>query len=134
MNRILTVTISLLMLAGCSSGPLYDKSAVPGATAAMREAAALCEREHTASKFMACQVAAERNFVVAIHLPKTDAFDAYATQMMALAADHDAGRVNEVQANARATSIRNDYWLAYNDLGGQTYRHPEIMIPGPYGY
>lgn len=50
MSRILTVTLSALMLAGCASGPGYDKSAVPNATAAMRQATAMCEMEQTAPK------------------------------------------------------------------------------------
>jgi hypothetical protein len=118
-SRILTVTLSALMLAGCASGPGYDKSAVPNATAAMRQAMAMCEKEQpptkfTASKFMACRVAAERNFVMAIHLPKMDAFDTYAAKMLALAADYDAGRINLKPMGARATFIRNDYWRACN--------------------
>jgi hypothetical protein len=119
MSRILTVTIFALMLAGCASGPGYDKSAVPNATAAMRRATAMCEKEQTASKYTACEVAAQRDFAVAIHLPKIDAFDAYAAQMMALAADWDAGRVSRKHLAARAASIRSDYRLACNcDLGG----------------
>jgi PBP1b-binding outer membrane lipoprotein LpoB len=134
MSRILTIAISALMLAGCSSGPLYDKSAVPSATAAMREATALCEKEQTASKLTACHLAAERNFAVAIHLPKMEAFDTYAAGMMTLAADWEAGRVSQKQVDARATSIRNDYWVAYERQTYGAYHHPEIMIPGPYGY
>ena len=60
MSRILTVTIFALMLAGCASGPGYDKSAVPNATAAMRQATAMCEKEQTASKFTASKFMACR--------------------------------------------------------------------------
>jgi hypothetical protein len=118
MSRILTVTLSALMLAGCATEqPSYDKSAVPDATAAMREATAICEKEQTlskfsAAKFMACRVAAERNFAMAIHLPKMDAFDAYATQMISLAADYDAGRIYLKRMHARAAYIRNHYLYA----------------------
>jgi hypothetical protein len=127
MSRILTVAIFALMLAGCASEPPgYDKSAVPDATAAARQAAAMCEKEQTestftASKFMACRVAAERNFAMAIHVRKMDAFDIYADKMLALAADYDAGHVNLARMDRRAASIRNDYWRACNcNLGGGT--------------
>ena len=128
MSRILTVTISALVLAGCSSGPLYDKSALPSATAAMREATALCEKEQAAFKFTLCQVAAQRDFAVAIHLPKMDAFDIYAAKMLALAADRDAGRVDLKQTQSRAASIRNDYWLACdcNLRVRRTYDHGNV--------
>ena len=136
MNRILTVTIFALMLAGCASGPGYDKSAVPDATAAMRQATAMCEKEQTASKFTACEVAAQRDFAVAIRLPKMDAFDAYAAQMMALAADWEAGRVSRKHLAARAASIRSDYWMACNcdPRSRRTYGNPDFIrseIPTP---
>ena len=113
MSRIL-IALSALMLAGCASEPVYDKSAVPSATAAMREATALCEKEQTASKRTACEVAAQRDFAVAIHLPKMDAFDVYAAQMTALAADWDAGRISPKRLALRAAFIRNQYWFACN--------------------
>ena len=121
MSRILTATLSALMLAGCADtdnkADTYDKSAVPGATAAMRQATALCEKQQSAiqfnaSKFMACRVAAERDFAVAVHLPRMDAFDTYAARMLALAADYDAGRIYLKPMVARAASIRNDYLRA----------------------
>ena len=126
MKRILAITLSALMLAGCSSGRLYDKSAVSGATAAMREATALCEKEQTASKLTACHLAAERNFAVAIHLPKMEAFDTYSARMMTLAADWEAGRLSQKQVDARATSIRNDYWVAYERKTFGPYDHGNI--------
>src|SRR6478609_4611305 len=124
MKRILTITIFALMLAGCASEPGYEKTAVPDATAAMRQATALCEKEQTAAKFtaatfMACRVAAERNFAMAIHLPKMDVFETYAAKMLALAADYDAGRIYLKPMRARALSIRNDYLRACDcNLGG----------------
>ena len=119
MSRILTITLTVtlaaLMLAGCASGPPgYDKFAVPDATAAIRQATAMCEKEQTASKYTACEVAAQRDFVVAIHLRKMDVFDTYAAKMMALAASWEAGRVSKNQLRARAASIRNDYLEACN--------------------
>jgi len=139
MSRILTVTIFALVLAGCASGPGYDKSAVPDATAAMRRAMVICEKEQTASKITACDVAAQHDFVVAIHLQKMDAFDAYAAQMMALAADWDAGRVSRGRLAARSASIRNDYSFACNcglgiRRGDASFSYditPSIIMPRP---
>jgi hypothetical protein len=114
MTRILTVTISALMLAGCARQPSYDKSAEPEAAAEAAQAGALCEKEQTfskfnASKFMTCRLAAERNFVMAVRLSKMDAFDTYASQMTALAADYDAGRIDLKQMDARASAVRFQY-------------------------
>jgi hypothetical protein len=81
---------------------------------------------------MACRVAAERNFAMAIQLPKMDAFDTYAAQMMALAADYDAGRIYLKRMNARAADIRNHYLYACNcglgDRGGYDY---SSFVPSP---
>jgi len=135
MNRILTITISALMLAGCASGPDYDKSAVPNATAAMRQATAMCEKEQTASqfnasKFMACRVTAERNFAMAIHVRKMDVFDTYADKMLALTADYDASRINLKRMDRRATSIRSDFLMACNcGLGGNRGYNYTGFIP-----
>jgi hypothetical protein len=130
MSRILTVILSALMLAGCASGPSYDKSAVPDATAAMRKATSMCEKEQTASKFMACRVAAERNFVMAIHLPKIGTFDTYADKMLALAADYDAGHIHLKRMSARAASIRGDFLMACNcGLGGHRGYDYSAFVP-----
>lgn len=117
MSRILTVTLFALTLAGCATEPSYDKSAVRGAAAALRQATAICEKEQspakfTASQFMACRLAAERDFTLAIHVRKPGAFDIYADKMLALAADQDAGRIGLKRMSARAASIRDDYWRA----------------------
>ena len=125
MSRILTVTIFALTLAGCASEPGYDKSAVPDATPAARQAAEMCEKEQapakfSASKFMACRVAAERNFAMAIHMRKMDVFDTYAARMLTLAADYDAGHINLKRMGTRAASIRDDYRRACKcNLGGR---------------
>ena len=106
------------MLAGCANQPpSYDKAAVPGAVAVARQAEGLCEKAQTpanfsASTYMACRIAAERGFAMAIHLPDTDAFDAYAARMQALAADYDAGRIALKQMGDRAAYIRKGYWRA----------------------
>jgi hypothetical protein len=121
MSRILTVAIFALMLADCTTSvPGYDKSAVPNATAALRQATAMCGKEQTALRYTACEVAGQRDFAMAIHLQKMDAFDAYAAQIMALAGDWDAGRVGRKQLAGRAASIRTHYWMACNcDLRGR---------------
>jgi hypothetical protein len=128
MSRIPTVTIFVTMLAGCASeagAPGYDKAAVPDATAAARQAAAICEKEQAptkfnASTFMACRVTAERNFAMAIHVRKMDVFDSYAGKMLALAADYDAGHIGLKQMDRRAASIRRDFVTACNcGLAGQ---------------
>ena len=134
MSRILTITLSALMLAGCAGS--YDKSAVPDAAAAMRRAMAICEKEQSPSKYTACAVAAQHDFAVAIHLPKMDAFDTYAAQMMALAADREAGRISPKQVATRAASIRDEYWFACNcglrahQANGSSDILPSV-IPGP---
>ena len=99
----------------------------------------ICEKEQTASKITACDVAAQHDFVVAIHLQKMDAFDAYAAQMMALAADWDAGRVSRGRLAARSASIRNDYSFACNcglgiRRGDASFSYditPSIIMPRP---
>jgi hypothetical protein len=111
MNRV-PIALFALMLAGCAGS--YDKAAVADAAAAMRRAMATCDEEQTPSRITACAVAAQRDFAVAIHLPKMEAFNAYAAQMMALAADLEAGRIGPKQMAARADSIRDDYWFACN--------------------
>ncbi len=132
MSRILTVTIFAAMLAGCASGPPgYDKSAEPNATAALRQATAMCEKEQTASKFTACEVAAQRDFAVAIHLQKMDAFDTYAAKMEALAASWDAGRIGPGQLAHRAASIRNDYREACDCGLGQRGSFSYDIVPSP---
>jgi len=133
MSRILTVTIFALILAGCASGDGYDKSAVPEATAAMRRTMAICEKEQTASKITACDVAAQRDYAVAIHLTKMDAFDTYAAKMTSLAASWEAGRISPGQLAVRARSIRNDYREACNcDLGGRgSFGYEIIDSPTP---
>jgi hypothetical protein len=120
-SRILTVTIFALMLAGCASEPSYDKSAMLKATDAVNQATAMCEKEQTPSKFtaykfMACRVAAERNFAMEIHLSKMDVFDIYADKMLALAADYDAGHFSLMRMARRAASIRDDYRRACDCL------------------
>ena len=134
MSRILTA-LSALMLAGCASAPGYDKSAVPNATAAMRQETAMCEKEQaptkfTASKFMACRVAVERNFAMAIYVRKMDAFDTYADKMLALAADYDAGHINLKRMDRRAASILDDYWRACDcNLNGHRGYDYNAFVP-----
>lgn len=132
MQRIVTATVSAVMLSGCAA--TYDKSAVPDAAANMRQAMAICDQELTPSKITACDVAAQREFAMAIHLPKMDAFEAYAARMMALTADLEAGRVSPKQMATRADSIRYQYWFACNcglkDRRGRE-SFPEMYVHSP---
>ena len=109
MNRILTITISALLLAGCETG--YDKSAMRGAAAAAHQATDRCKASRAAneiktnSEFEACELAAARAFFTAIEMKKMDSFEAYAIRMQALAADRDAKRVTDRQARSRGGEI-----------------------------
>ena len=106
MIRILTITIFALILAGCADG--YDKSAMPRAASGLQERTGACKtrwmaREFkTYSEWQACQLTAERGFARTINLTKMDAFEAYASDMQALAADRDANRVTDNQVRSRA--------------------------------
>jgi len=109
MRRILTITLGVLMLAGCAS--TYDKSAVPAATTVMRQASDRCtagraaQELKTYSALEACSLAAQRTFVTSINLKNMDAFEAYAAAMQALADDRDAGRVTDRQVRSSADAI-----------------------------
>ena len=110
MNRILTVTFSVLMLAGCAD--TYNKSVMPKAAASLQQETAGCKARWTAKEFrtysewQACQLRAEHAFATTISLTRMDAFDVYAAEMRALAADRDAGRVTDRQVRSRAEEIQ----------------------------
>ena len=120
MNRILTTTFSAamlpLMLAGCADG--YDKTAMPDASATARQASSSCvakwrEKEiKTYSELAACNMAAERKFFTAIKLQKMDRFEAYAAGYQTLAADRDAHRISDQQADRRAAKMLSDFFAA----------------------
>ena len=109
MSRILTITLSALMLAGCATG--YDKSAMRGAAADAHQATDRCKASRAANEikteaeFEACELAAARAFFTAIKMKKMDSFEAYAIRMQALAADRDAKRVTDRQARSRGGEI-----------------------------
>ena len=109
MSRILTITISALILAGCAGS--YDRSAMPNAASSLQLETAFCKARWTAKEFrtysewQACQLTAERSFARAIALTKMDAFEVYAADMQALAVDRDAHRVTEPQIRSRAMKI-----------------------------
>ena len=109
MNRILTITFSALMLAGCAD--TYNKSAMPKAAAGLQQETAGCKAKWTAKEFktysewQACQLRAERAFATTINLTRMDAFEAYAAEMQALAADRDANRVTDRQVRSRAEEL-----------------------------
>jgi len=118
MSRILTVTISSLMLAGCAD--TYNRSVMPKAAAALQQETAGCKARWTAKEFrtysewQACQLTAERGFARTIALTKMDAFEVYAADMQALAADRDAKRVTDRQVRSRANDIQ---WRFLADCG-----------------
>ena len=118
MSRILTITISALMLAGCAD--TYNGSALPKAAAALQQETAGCKARWTAKEFktysewQACQLTAERGFARTIALTKMDAFEVYAADMQALAADRDANRVTDREFRSRANDIQ---WRFLADCG-----------------
>src|SRR6185312_15824467 len=118
MKPILTVAISALMLAGCAD--TYNRSAMPKAAAALQQETVGCKARWTAKQFktyaewQACQLTAERGFARAIALTKMDAFEVYAADMQALAADRDANRITDRQVRSRANDIQ---WRFLADCG-----------------
>ena len=118
MNRILAVTISALMLAGCME--TYNRSAMPKAAAGLQQETVGCKARWTAKEFrtysdwQACQLTAERGFARAIALTKMDAFEVYAADMQALAVERDAKRVTDRQVRSRANDIQ---WRFLADCG-----------------
>ena len=116
MSRILTITISALVLAGCAD--TYNRSAMPKAAAALQHETVACKTRwiakelRTYSEWQACQLIAERTFAQTIALTKMDAFEAYAADMRALAADRDAHRVTDRQVRSRANDIQ---WRFFAD-------------------
>lgn len=118
MSRILTLTIAALMLAGCAD--TYNRSAMPKAAASLQQETVGCKARWTAkelrnySEWQDCQLAAERAFATAISLTRMDAFDVYAADMRALAADRDAHRVTDRQVRSRANDI---LWRFLADCG-----------------
>ena len=136
MRRILTITLGVLMLAGCAS--TYDKSAVPAATSVMRQASDRCTAgraaldRQTYSALEACSLAAQRTFVTSINLKNMDAFEGYAAAMQALANDRDAGRVTDSQVRARAGAILKRFIV---DCGCQSGATPRgiVDVSGRFG-
>ena len=118
MKPLLTVILSALMLAGCAD--TYNKSVMPGAAAGLQQETVGCKTRWTAkelktySEWQACQLTAERAFATNISLTKMDAFDVYAADMRALAADRDANRVTDRQVRSRAEEIQ---WKFLVDCG-----------------
>jgi len=106
MKHILIGAISFLTLAGCADS--YDKSVMPVAAAELQQGTVACKSRWTAKEFktysewQACQLTAERGFARTINLMKMDAFEVYATDMQALAADRDANRVTDNKVRSRA--------------------------------
>ena len=118
MRQILTITIFALMLAGCADS--YNKSVMPKAAASLQQETVGCKARWTAKEFssysewQACQLTAERAFATTISLTRMDAFEVYAADMKALAADRDANRVTDRQVRSRAEEIQ---WKFFADCG-----------------
>src|SRR5258708_21058015 len=118
MNRILTITFSALMLASCAD--TYNKSVMPKAAAGLQQETVGCKARWTAKEFktyaewQACQLTAERGFARAINLTKMDAFEVYAAEMQALAADRDAKRITDHQVRSSAEELQ---WKFLVDCG-----------------
>jgi hypothetical protein len=133
MSRILTITLSALMLAGCAD--TYNKSVMPKAAANLQQETVGCKARWTAkelrnySEWQACQLTAERGFARAIALTKMDAFEVYAADMQALAVDRDANRVTDRQVRSRANDI---YWRFLADCGCKPQRQLGTTV-GYYG-
>jgi hypothetical protein len=114
MNRILTITLSALMLAGCQDG--YDQSALPNAIAAEHQAREGCRTRlavkdiKTYSEMAACGLAAERAFYTAIKLERMDRFEAYAASYQTLSANRDAKRVSDGQASRTANNLLGAFY------------------------
>jgi hypothetical protein len=156
MIRILIVAISALMLAGCAGTKTdtYNKSVVPTATTGLQQETVGCKARWTAKEFrnysewQACQLTAERGFLTTISLTKMDAFEVYAADMRALAADRDAKRVTAREVISRAEEIRSKFladcgcrqpgWGRRNVAGwwpylGQSNWAPSSMGPSAVG-
>jgi len=121
MSRILTITISALLLAGCAgTADTYNRSAMPKAASGLQQETVGCNAKWTAKEFktysewQACQLTAERSFVRTINLTRMDAFEVYAADMQKLAADRDAHRVTDRQVRSRANDIQ---WRFLADCG-----------------
>ena len=135
MSRVLTITIFALMLSGCAVN--YNRSAMPKAAADLQYATLDCQIRWTAkelktySEWQACQLAAERSFAKTIALTKMDAFEVYASDMQALAADRDAHRVTDRQVRSRANDIQ---WRFLADCGCKPDRaRVGGYVGNPYG-
>ena len=118
MKLILTITISAMILAGCAV--TYNGSVMPKAAAALQQETVGCKARWTAKEFktysewQACQLTAERAFARTIALTKMDAFEVYAADMQALAAERDANRVPDREVRSRANDIQ---WRFLADCG-----------------
>jgi hypothetical protein len=133
MRHIPAIATSALLLAGCARG--YDPAAVPDATVAMHISAERCQARRTAddlktwSDLEACELASERAFAVTIKMKKMEAFEAYAANMQALAAERDAKRVTAQQVKLQADLIRSTF-LADCGCKPKTYTsEPANMMP-----
>ncbi|MEO8302342.1 MAG: hypothetical protein ABI608_11135 [Rhizomicrobium sp.] len=114
MRAILTITFSALMLAGCAAS--YDKTAMPDASVAVHQASLSCEARlaakdiKTYSEMASCNLAAERTFFMDIKLKNMEKFEAYAANYGTLAADRDANRISDSQAEQKANQMLRQFY------------------------
>ena len=138
MSRILTITLSALMLSGYAHADSYDKSAIPDARAAMRQAFDGCRAKLRAhdiksnSEWASCSLAAERGYFTAIKLKNMGSFDAYAADYLSLAAELDANRVSKIRASHRAAEMLRQFNVAC-DCGHKDGFGP-VEAPGSGSY
>jgi len=136
MSRVLIITASALMLAGCADTDSYDREAKPAARAATRHAIDGCNARLAAhdiknnSEWASCSLAAERGYFTAIKLKNMRSFDAYATNLLTLAVDLDAHLISKQRASIRAREMLRQFYVACDcgDKGG----FGPIEAPGSY--
>jgi hypothetical protein len=131
----LSITCGLL-LSGCAG---YDRFAEPSASLALDRAMDRCrhsppqDQSQKHSEFMACELAAERDFALATRTERMDAFAVYARQMQQVAADWDAQKLSPEQATLRRDDILRQYVAACDCTIGPTSPRWDMSVPAPLG-
>lgn len=125
MRLLLTMILSAPLLAGCST--YYDKSAVPDADAAWKQASQDCKAKEAAHEFKthsemaACSLAADRAYYAAVKLKAMYKFDDYAANYQKLAALQDADRITDEQANFKANQYLRRFYSLCNCGSGSKF-------------
>ena len=142
MRLLLTITLSALMLTGCAT--YYDKSAVPDASAALKQASGDCEARAahditTNSQMAACNLAAERAYYTTVKLKAMYKFDDYAVSYQKLAALQDANRISDEKAGQKAGQFLRRFYSLCNcgpaqGKFGSVPGASERYVPEPSGF